>query len=682
MHKAQQHADPTMPMISAGAAQWLKHPLLPLLLLFCVEAVVALLLAVTASAPAGSVWIIAAGGMLLLGLLPALLRPGWLSARVGSIQVLIAALLWHAGAVTPPGPFSLETLAELLGDPRVALCVIHAALIVPGIIHVVARFPRRSSLPDWMLIAGYGVFGGLAGVTIFAPTSWSITLLIVLAGGAYVGSALAGWLLVEAIRDPRPEQRQQLAQARLIFVSLVLALTPILALPALRLLGGAIPPALMIGLQVCFPAAIFYTILRQDLLRIDVALRRALGYAATSVGLLALYFGLTLMLTALLRNLIPSSSQLITVLAVIGAASTFPQLQRQANRLITQMFYPERLSFQHALSQAHERLGRVVLRDEVLILLTMELPERLGVERGWLQLLPDAPPPEMGIWSAPLLVGRRQLGVYWLGPRRTDLPFAADEQERLRGLVQQAALALAYAESYEALAELNAELEDRVAARTEQLVAHQRELATVAERQRLARDLHDSLKQNLFSLGLSLHALAGLVQRDPKRAQALLIQEADRVVHAQSELADLLSDLRSTPSAATDLVVVLRQEVARLETQHTFSITLEVPPTLTLAEPAARELAAVTREALHNSFKHSGVAEACLSLRATNGEVVLVVADEGCGFDPAQAQPIGHGLSGMHERVTALSGTLTIISAEGKGTQVWVRVPQHSPSEY
>jgi signal transduction histidine kinase len=242
-------------------------------------------------------------------------------------------------------------------------------------------------------------------------------------------------------------------------------------------------------------------------------------------------------------------------------------------------------------------------------------------------------------------------------------------------------LALAYAESYEALAVLNAELEDRVAARTEQLIAHQRELATVAERQRLARDLHDSLKQNLFSLGLNLHALAGLVQRDPERAQALLAQQAERVVQAQSELADLLSDLRSTPSASADLVPALRHEVARLEAQHQFVVAIEAPPTLTLAEPATRELAAVAREALHNGFKHSGASEARLSLSADDDEVALIVADEGCGFDPAQAQQRGHGLRGMRERVTALGGTLTIVAAEGKGTQVWVRVPRHSPSE-
>lgn len=677
-----QHYVKRVPGAPDGTAQWLKHPLVPLLLLLVVEAAVALALAVVAPVPASPTRLLTAGGMLVLGLLPALLRPGWLSARVGSLQVLLAALLWHAGGVTPPAPFSLTALANLLPDLRIALCLIHAALVVPLVLHIVARFPRRSDIPDWLLGVGYVAFGVLAVSAVLAPAGWRVTIIAALAAGAYLGSALAGWLLVGAIRDPRPEQRQQLAQARLLFAGLVLALTPVLALPALRLLGGAIPPALLIVLLVCFPAAVFYALLRQDLLRIDVALRRALGYAATSVGLLALYFGLTLTLTALLRNLIPSSSQLITVLAVLGAASAFPWLQRQANRLITRAFYPERLNFQQELTAAQERLGRVVRHDDVVTLLTVELPSRLDVAWARLQLLPNPPPDARGACSAPLLVGGRQLGVYWLGPRRTGLPFAPDEQARLRGLAQQAALALAYAESYEALAALNAELEDRVAARTEQLIAHQRELATLAERQRLARDLHDSLKQNLFSLGLSLHALAGLVQRDPERARVLLAQQSERVVQAQSELAELLSDLRSTPRASADLVPALRHEVARLEAQHQFPVALETPPTLILAEPVARELAAVAREALHNGFKHSGASGARLSLSTDEGELALVVTDTGCGFDPAQGQQDGHGLRGMRERVAALGGTLTIVAAEGKGTQVWVRIPRHSLSAY
>jgi signal transduction histidine kinase len=680
MCEAQRHESVALSGRLAGAQRWLGHPLTPLLLLLAAEGAAALALAVAAPAPVSATRLLTTGGMLMLGLLPALLRPSWLSVRVGSLQVLLAALLWHIGVIAPPAPFSLAALADLLADPRAALSLIHAALAVPLTLHIVARFPRRSALPDRLLAVAYLGFGALAAAAIVAPAGWRVALLAALAGGVYGGFALAGWLLVWAIRDPRPEQRQQLAQARLLFVGLLMALAPVLALPAVRLLGGAVPPALLVAVQICFPAAVFYAILRRDLLRIDVALRRALGYAATSVGLLALYFGLTLTLTALLGGLAPSASPLIIVLGVLGAASGFPWLQGQANRLITRAFYPERLSFQQELATARESLGRVVRHAEVVALLTTELPERLGVEWARLQLLPDPPPAEGGVWSAPLLVGGRQLGVYWLGPRRTGLPFAPDEQERLRGVVQQAALGLAYAESYEALAALNAELEERVAARTEQLVAHQRELAAVAERQRLARDLHDSLKQTLFSLGLNLHAAAGLVQRDPERARALLAQQAERAVEAQGELADLLSELRATPGASADLAAALRYEAAQLQTQHDFHVALDVPPRLEVAEPAARELAAVARESLHNALKHSGAPGARLSIRADGGEIVLGVVDAGRGFDPGRAPQTGHGLRGMRERVTALGGSMTITAAEGEGTQLWVSIPRRSTS--
>lgn len=663
-----------------GGIRSIGHPLTPLFLLLVVELTVGGLLAILLPGPLSLATLLTTGGVLAIGLVPVLLRPSWLLGRVGSLAILLAALVWYTGTSNLPPTLSLEALAAALPAPRVALGLLNGALLVPLTLHIVARFPRRSAIPDWLLAAGYVVSGGLAAGAALAPYGWRVALLAALAVGGYAGIIGAGWLLIWAIRDPHPEQRQ-LAQARLLLVSLVLAITPVLALPALRLLGGALPPALLLAMQVCFPLAVVYAIFHQDLLRIDVALRRALGYAATSVGLLALYFGLTLTLTVVLRGLTPASP-LIPILAVLGAASAFPWLQRQANRLITRVFYPERLTFQRELTAAQERLVRVVRRAEVVTLLTVELPERLGVEWARLQLLPDPPPSAGAAWSAPLQVGGRQLGVYWLGPRRTGLPFAPDEQERLRGVAQQAALALAYAESYEALAALNAELEDRVAARSEQLVAHQRELATVAERQRLARDLHDSLKQTLFSLGLNLHAAAGLAQRDPERTRELLVQQAERVVEAQGELAELLSDLRSTSSGSADLAALLRSEAALVEAQHGFQVALAIPPRLELAEPAARELAAVAREALHNALKHSGAAGARLSVRADGRELLLVVADKGRGFDPEGTPAAGHGLRGMRERVIALGGTLTITAAEGEGTQLWVRIPERVVSGF
>lgn len=660
----------------------MRHPLVPLLLLLALEGALAALLAVYLPAPSSSLTTLLAGGTLAIGLAPALARPAWFSARVAALGVLLASLIWHAGTGTlAPPPFAV--MAQRLDDPRVALLLTNGALMVPLLLHNVARFPRHSGLSDWLLGAVYAGFGALIGATLLAPTGWRAFLLVALALGVYAGLALAGWLLVRAMRDPRPEHRLQLAQARLLLVGLFLAVAPVLALPLLQLSDVVIPAGLLLAVQICFPLAIAYAVLRHDLLGIDLALRRALGYAGTSLGFLAIYFGLTTALTLVLRELTPLYPGLSTILGVLGAASAFPWMQAQAQRLITRAFYPERLTFQQDLAAAQATLSRVVRRDEVVALLVHELPARLGAQHARLHLLPAPPPSDTGsAWSAPLLVSGRQLGTYWLGARRTGLPYAPDEQERLWTLLQQAALALAYAESYEALAVLNAELEARVTARTEQLVAHQRELAAVAERQRLARDLHDSLKQTLFSLGLNLHAAAGLSQRDPERARGLLAQQAERVVQAQSDLADLLSELRMPLRTSDDLVGALRFELAQLETQHGFRVTLDAPPRLELAEPACRELAAVAREGLHNTLKHSGVAAARVTVGSDGEHVLLALADQGRGFDPEQAWQSGHGLRGMQERVAALRGNLTITAAPGKGTRLWVSVPLRPQSEF
>ena len=95
-----------------------------------------------------------------------------------------------------------------------------------------------------------------------------------------------------------------------------------------------------------------------------------------------------------------------------------------------------------------------------------------------------------------------------------------------------------------------------------------------------------------------------------------------------------------------------------------------------------RVVKAVAREALHNALKHSGARGARLSLEAHEGEILLVVADEGRGFDVGQAAGSGLGLRGMRERAESLGGTLTLTAVEGEGTQLWVRIPRRSESGF
>lgn len=675
----------------------MRAELRPLILLIGLEALLAGPVTWLSPPHIGPLVALTAGVVLATGLLPAILRPSHHSARVGAFAVLVASVIFQSSAAEYKNFPGFDQLAQLLPAPRPALSLANVAMLMPTALHINARFPRRSALSDGQLIAAYLASGGLAAaILLIEPLR--VELIYALALLAYLLLAVSGYLLIQAIRDPRPEHRRGVIQARLIFASFLLAESPLLATPIAQLLGADIPYWALLATQICFPVGISYAILRHDLFGIDAALRRALAYAVVSLGFLAIYLGLTAALTQLLRE--SPRPLLATTAGILVAAAAFSWMRGRAQLLITRAFYPERLSFQRDVDAAQDRLARVVRRDEVVRLLTVDLPARLDATSAGLEVLhphphlaesgasvPRAPAQaergwggEGPAWRADLLVAGRPIGAYWLGPRRSGLAYAPDERERLLALAQQAALALAYAETVEALEDLNRELEDRVAARSAQLLAQQRELVAIAERQRLARDLHDSLKQALFSLGLSLHAARGLVARDPQAADAILAEQEALAVQAQRELGGLLADLREPTGQRGDLVAALRREGARLYERHGLRVLLDGPDRLPLAEPALSELAAVAREALHNVLKHSGAAEAHVCLEAGAATLRLTVADQGRGFDYARRAGAGHGLRGMQERLDALGGTLTIVSAEGRGTELCAQIPHHAAS--
>lgn len=614
--------------------------------------------------------------VLLAGLAPALLRPSAATNLVGCSAVALASVLWRA----PQGPSAIPTLGQLAAtlttnDARLSL--LNTVLLAPLTLHLAARFPQRGTITTKAIASYYLLVVGGAIAAWMLPAPWRQGALGVLVISAYAGFGLAGYQLLRSIRRVQPANPRAAQQARLLLLSLILAEAPFLLLPIGQFMRLFIPYAALAGAQIILPIGIGYTIMRHDLFGIDRALRRTLDYAIVSFALLVIYFGLTTLLAQVSRDMGGTWGLGATILSVIAAAAAFTPLRRATQRLIDQLFYPERLRFGQTISMVRTTLARVVRREEVVQLFEHELPRQLGATWAKLVLRPDLDQPaaavQPGMWSMLLTVGGLPVGCYWLGPRGSGLSYAADEQEQLRGLAQQAALALAYADTFETLEQLNRDLEERVAARTEHVLAQQRELAAFEERQRLARDLHDSVKQSLFSLGLGLRSARGRVRSDPDAAVALLEQQEQAAIQAQAEMGDLLAHLRAPATGLADLAALLAQHCAWLTQQHGLTIRLETPPSVVLPEPLPHELARVAREALHNVLRHSGVTEARLTLSLDHQQLTLTIADQGCGFHPAAPQR-GHGLRGMRERVTALGGSLLVQAAPDKGTTLWVQI--------
>jgi signal transduction histidine kinase len=676
-------------------APWTKYRVLwPLGLLLAAE-----VLAFGLAAAAGPLGVTrfsltVAAAALLTGLIPALLRPNAMGLLTGCLAVIGASFLI--------APFDLTELPRLAGGPTTAsllpplviLRLVNAAVLGPLALHLTARFPIRSALTDGHLAAAYGASSIILAALLLTPAG--PRRLLAVGGFLWLMALLIGCLAQLLIASRGPVGGREARQARLLLLTLAVAYTPIM----LRLLGflwGRTVVGyewLLVG-QLVWPIGISYTILRHDLFGIDAVLRRGLAYAVLSLALLAIYFGLTLLLTATLLAAFPQFRGAATLIALFVAAAAFTPLRQRAQWAIDRLFYGERLAFQAEVRAARVALAEVIGRDAVVALLAEQLPRRLGAAWGALTVGGEAhvvrsddfsrplgqPATEVATtsspaWGAALTVGGRTLGRWELGPRRPGPPFDADEQAQLHALAQQAALALAYAETFDALNTLNRELEVRIAERTAQVVDQQRALAVVAERQRLARDLHDSVTQTLFSISLGLRNARGLARRDPDAAAAALVEQEAAARAALAEMRALLAQLRSPAPAETDLAIALREHCAGLERQGALVVALDLPATCPLPGAQAAELLAIAREALHNVVKHGGAKTAACTLAVAGDRLVLMVMDSGQGFDEAAAGGAGLGLRGMRERAAALGGTIEIVSAPGQGTTVRVQAPR------
>lgn len=616
---------------------------------------------------------------LLTGLIPALLRPGTESLLAGCIAVAGAGLLVipldapSFGQPWPPLPAVAWPAAWLF---RLA----NAAALGPLAFHLAARFPCRNRLSDRVLASVYGATGLFWLAPLLARPGDRLAILAIsfIWFSALLLAALVQLLL--AGRAVGAADLRSVQQARLLAAVLVISYTPVVVRMSALLWGRTPPPQeiVLVG-QLIWPIGVAYIVLRHDLFEIDAVLRRALAYVILSLALLALYLGLTVLLTTGLMSAWPQFRGAAILLALLIAAAGFAPLQRRAEHAIDRLLYPERLAFRREVAAAQDALSTVIGRAEIIHLLAEQLPARLGLSWGALALAAHAEelPERQPAWSAALTVGDRTLGWHWLGPRPAGPPFDAGEQAQLRTLAQHAALALAYVETIDALNALNRELEARVARRTAQLIAQQRTLAVYEERQRLARDLHDSVTQTLFSISLGVRNARALMPRNGAAAVAALAEQEAAARNALAEMRSLLAHLRSPApeeDEQMDVAQALREHCAALERQVGLVVLLEAPPSLMQPLGLAQEALKIAREALHNVLKHAGVSQATCRLACDDDWLHLTVQDAGRGFD-SSAPAVGLGLAGMRERAAAWGGALTVTSAVGQGTVIQVRLP-------
>jgi signal transduction histidine kinase len=203
------------------------------------------------------------------------------------------------------------------------------------------------------------------------------------------------------------------------------------------------------------------------------------------------------------------------------------------------------------------------------------------------------------------------------------------------------------------------------------------ELAAASERNRLARELHDSVTQIIFGLTLSAQAARILIDRDPARAAAELDHLQVLAQNALAEMRALIQELHPHSAAQEGLGPALRRLVEKQLSDNGLAVDLRLKGERRLPAHIEAEVFRIVQEALNNIVKHAGVDRAVVALdMQDDGRISLRIDDDGAGFDPAQARLLpGHlGLASMQERVEALGGRLVIDSKPGKGTHLGAEI--------
>lgn len=210
-------------------------------------------------------------------------------------------------------------------------------------------------------------------------------------------------------------------------------------------------------------------------------------------------------------------------------------------------------------------------------------------------------------------------------------------------------------------------------------VSRVEELAAEQERGRLARELHDSVTQTVFSMNLAVQGAILLLSRGSGR----VIEQLDRLealaANAMTEIQAIVSHLRFKSDAVEELPEALRLLAAERHTQNGLQVAVEVSGQRSLSAPVTIALYTIVKEALNNVSRHTGTDQAIVRLSLTERPACLEIEDRGLGFDPATALvERGHlGLAGMADRAEEIGWRLVIDSGRGRGTRI--RVEERPP---
>jgi signal transduction histidine kinase len=357
-----------------------------------------------------------------------------------------------------------------------------------------------------------------------------------------------------------------------------------------------------------------------------------------------LTIGSDLDLPAMLRRIVESATELVD--ARYGALGVLDDARTRLAQFITVGVDEETHRAIGHLPEGHGILGLLIVDAAPLRLPDLgEHPESYG--------FPPNHPPMRSFLGVPILVRDEVFGNLYLTDKTTAEVFTDVDEELVVGLASAAGVAIE-----------NARLHARV-----------QELALVEDRERIARDLHDTVIQRLFATGLSLQGSTRLVRTEPDAAVARIEAAVDDLDVTVKYIRSAIFGLEASRAAAgglRDRVLALTRDAAGALGFEP-RVLFDGPIDTGVSDEVGAELLATLREALSNVARHAGASRAEVEVVVGN-EVVLRVVDDGIG-PPDEDAPRGHGLKNMAARAAERGGQFELRHGPPSGTILEWRVP-------
>ncbi len=361
--------------------------------------------------------------------------------------------------------------------------------------------------------------------------------------------------------------------------------------------------------------------------------------------------------------------------AILDHQASPPPLKNPAAKLLDSRFESELVACEAELLNVYRGADGT----------TFELRDGPLIFRGWLGLS-DGKPPDLKAGSK-----LRVAGIVQITSVGMFSPFQEEDKLllRLRSAADVVLLepppwwtprrvSLAFSTIFSAILALLAAIYLRGRMRRKRKMESQRKAfeAVLAERGRFAREIHDSLAQGLTSVSLQLECVRSQLAGAPEKAREHLETARELVRESMREARRTIWNLRPLALGEANLASALQKYARELTCNTEISCQQQIEGTpRPLPQEHENALLRIGQESLTNAVRHANPRRIEVRLRFGEGWVTLVVKDDGRGFDVADRAGKGYGLTGMHERVDALGGSLTIDSHPDEGTEVSLTLP-------